>query len=324
MVSKSKVNKDKLACAVPVQVKSKKAIWGGPWTEQKLDTFEKYVKAYLAIMNNNRDRYDWKLIYFDGFAGSGSRTMEDASNEIQETSELFESEITLDELQVYQGAAERVVGIEKECRGFDYYYFIETDKNSRNALELKLSSYKTEGKKFYLSDDANIAVRKLANTLRKNSKFKALVFLDPFGMQIDWESISLLEGLSVDLWILIPTGVIVNRLLERNLNKEVGLKHAEKLETFFGIPEKEIIEYFYHEEQLPTLFGNEETVVTKTENAIKKIADIYKKRLLTIFPNVTPQPLVLYNGHNLPIYHFAFASKNSVGGKIAQQIIDKQ
>ena len=26
--------------------------WGGSWTEQKLDAFEKYVKAYLTIMNN--------------------------------------------------------------------------------------------------------------------------------------------------------------------------------------------------------------------------------------------------------------------------------
>ena len=47
--------------------------WGGPWTEEKLDAFEKYVNAYLTIMNQYRDRNEWKLIYFDGFAGSGSR-----------------------------------------------------------------------------------------------------------------------------------------------------------------------------------------------------------------------------------------------------------
>ena len=27
------------------------ASWGGAWTEDKLDTFEKYVRAYLTIMN---------------------------------------------------------------------------------------------------------------------------------------------------------------------------------------------------------------------------------------------------------------------------------
>ena len=47
--------------------------WGGAWTEEKLNAFEKYVNAYLTIMNKYRGQYDWKLIYFDGFAGSGSR-----------------------------------------------------------------------------------------------------------------------------------------------------------------------------------------------------------------------------------------------------------
>lgn len=46
---------------------------GGQWTEEKLDAFEKYVDAYLTIMNSYRDKYQWKLISFDGFTGSGSR-----------------------------------------------------------------------------------------------------------------------------------------------------------------------------------------------------------------------------------------------------------
>lgn len=320
----SSINKVEISTNSAAISKSTTQSWGGPWTEQKLDTFEKYVKAYLAIMNNKRDRYDWKLMYFDGFAGSGSRTTEDANNEIKCTADLFESEVTREELNIYQGAAERVVGLEKECRGFDYYYFVETNDTSRSALQNKLESYTTEGKKYFLSDDANVAVRKLANTLKKNSKAKALVFLDPFGMQIDWESIKLLEGLSIDLWILVPTGVIINRLLERNLNREIGLRHSKKLESFFGLPEKEIVEYFYREEQLPTLFGEEATVITKTENAIKKIAELYIERLKTIFPHVTAKPLTLYSNHNVPIYHFAFAAKNQTAKKIAQQIIDKQ
>ncbi len=45
--------------------------WGGQWTEVKLDAFEKYVDAYLTIMNSYRDKYQWKLISFDGFARSG-------------------------------------------------------------------------------------------------------------------------------------------------------------------------------------------------------------------------------------------------------------
>ena len=51
-----------------------KKSWGGPWTEEKLEAFEAYVKAYLTIMNPRRDKNHWTLIYFDGFAGNGTRT----------------------------------------------------------------------------------------------------------------------------------------------------------------------------------------------------------------------------------------------------------
>ena len=89
--------------------------WGGPWTEEKLDAFEKYVKAYLTIMNSYRDMYGWKLLYFDGFAGSGSRTQNEEVEEVQDALELFGSEVTVDDFNVYQGAAERVVKIERVC-----------------------------------------------------------------------------------------------------------------------------------------------------------------------------------------------------------------
>jgi adenine-specific DNA-methyltransferase len=53
--------------------KRHKTAWCGNWTEQKLNAFEKYVNAYLTIMNKHRDKNRWKLICFDAFAGSGFR-----------------------------------------------------------------------------------------------------------------------------------------------------------------------------------------------------------------------------------------------------------
>ena len=96
--------------------------WGGQWTEDKLDAFEKYVKAYLTIMNSNRDKYCWKLLYFDGFAGSGSRII-NKDNNIAEENLFAECNIIAEEIDTYKGAAERVLNIEQ--RGFDSYYFID-------------------------------------------------------------------------------------------------------------------------------------------------------------------------------------------------------
>jgi len=109
--------------------------WGGSWTEQKLKAFEKYVNAYLTIMNTRREKFGWKLIYLDVFAGSG-----DTANSADVFREL---EIEREELSLYKGAAERVLGIKQS--GFDFYYFIDKDEKSNMMLESKLTILPPKG-----------------------------------------------------------------------------------------------------------------------------------------------------------------------------------
>lgn len=291
--------------------------WGGAWTEEKLNAFEKYVNAYLTIMNKYRDQNDWKLIYFDGFAGSGSRQESAPEEGNQLMLDLInEHHVTTDELSPYKGAAERVLNNSK--KGFDYYYFIDKDEVSSKQLQEKLTPICKGRKLEFRHSDANTEVKKLATALHNNSKLKALVLLDPFGMQVDWESIERLKGTGTDLWILIPTGVIVNRLLDRKCK----LTHIEKLTTFFGKDESFLKEYFYNTRQDSTLFGEVE-VVEKMGEPIKRITELYIQQMKTIFKYATEQPLVLRNTRNTPIFHFACASNNQSAVKIAHEIINK-
>jgi three-Cys-motif partner protein len=291
-----------------------KKTWGGPWTEQKLGAFEKYVKAYLTIMNNNRDKYGWELIYFDAFAGSGSREAEQKDkNKIP----LFD--ITEEEKAVYRGAAERIVNI--DLRGFDYYYFIEEDETAKSELEQILNQINVERKLDlrFRSGDANEYLKKFAITMKSNVKYRSLAMIDPFGMQVNWESIEQLKGTNTDLWILIPSGVIINRLLDRNGK----LPYIEKLISFFGLSEQEIREHFYQNKESDGLFdfGNE---TKKKSEPIHKIDELYRQQLKTIFQFVTSKPLVMYNSRNVPIYHFAFASNNKTALKIAEDITGRK
>jgi len=290
--------------------------WGGKWTEDKLDAFEKYVKAYLTIMNSNRDKYGWKLLYFDGFAGSGSRTIH-ADNNKAGNSLFAEYNIFAEDIDAYKGAAERVLNIDQ--RGFDSYYFIDKDEDSSNRLKQKLSRFEDSERLNFITSDANEELYNLADRMRIDKSISSLVLLDPFGMQVDWASIENLRGTRTDLWILIPTGVIVNRLLDRNGD----LTHIDRLRTFFGKDEDFLREYFYRKRQEKTLFG-EINIIEKIEHPIKRIAELYIQRLGEIFNNVTPEPLVLYNRRNTPIFHFACASNNKTAIKIASQIIDKK
>jgi three-Cys-motif partner protein len=278
--------------------------WGGPWTEKKLQAFSKYVSAYLTIMK--KFPY-WETIYFDGFAGSGSK-------EKEVTTELYQQlKITEEEEKIYKGAAERVLTL-KDDLAFNYYYFIDKKEESLTKLKGKLKDIK--GKKIeFRTGDANKWIKELAKAL-KTKGYAALVFLDPFGMQIDWSSIEELKGTRSDVWILVPTGVIVNRLLD----KAAELKYIDKLESFFGLTEKEIKAIFYKQEVKNTLFGKEETI-SKIAKPIEKIAKIYASRMKTIWKYVTEEPLVLKNRNGVPIFHFVFASNNQNALKIAKQII---
>lgn len=292
--------------------------WGGSWTEDKLDAFEKYVNAYLTIMNAFRDKNNWKLIYFDGFAGSGSRKEKKEEEDSVLLQDLFkDSSIKEEELNLYKGAAERVLSIPQ--RGFDFYYFVDKDTESSLKLHELLSRFENDNTLVYRNSDANKQIEMLARAMQKDKKLTSLVLLDPFGMQVDWSSIKQLEGTRTDLWILIPTGVIVNRLLDR----KGELSHIEKLKSFFGKDEVSLRDYFYTKSQEQTLFGDIEKI-QKVEKPIQKIAELYIQQLKEIFKHVTPEPLVLYNSRHTPIFHFACASNNETAIKIASQIINKK
>lgn len=295
---------------------SKQREWGGLWTEEKLDCFESYVRAYLTIMNAYRDKFHWKLLYFDGFAGCGSRGIEDKSALEQV---YGDNKIDEGELKLYMGAAERVVRLEQKMRGFDFYYFVDVNEDNLTRLELKLAPYVTTGSKVFRPDNANNQLWALSKGMQANRNLKTLCFLDPFGMHIDWDSIVAVAGPSVDLWILVPTGSIVNRLIQKNGE----LRYPDKLQCFFGLPEEEIKKRLFVPKTDLTLFG-EETKFEKVKGAIQEIANIYCDQLGQLFPYVTSKPLVLRNSNNVPIFHLVCASHNATAVKIAQQIISKQ
>ncbi|HFA51978.1 MAG TPA: three-Cys-motif partner protein TcmP, partial [Bacteroidetes bacterium] len=295
--------------------------WGGPWTEKKLDAFIKYVKAYLTIMN----KYHWKTIYFDGFAGSGERRMKKDDDGTNLSLFGFGNIILSNkEETVYQGAAERIMRLPVPYK-FDYYYFVEKNHKNIENLKKRLSSIpeydQLNPKPQFKIGDCNKWLNELSMALKSDpKKYASLVFIDPFGMQVDWSSIEKLKGTRSDVWILIPTGVIVNRLLD----KKGELKYINKLKDFFGMSEKQIREKFYPPVgyKMTSLFdGKEIDIIQKVKNPINRIAQIYIENMQKVWSHVTKNPLVLYNNNGLPLFHFVFASNNASALKIAKHII---
>ena len=152
--------------------------FGGDWTEEKMDIVVKYAVAYLAIMN----KQNWvKTIYFDGFAGSGYI-------------ETGESE------GLKKGTSLRILDI-SEPKPFDIYYFVELDEDHKESLLKNLVDHPQRKNIHIVKEDCNTKLLALASFLRKNKAYRALVYIDPYGMSVNWSSVESLKDLGVDLWI---------------------------------------------------------------------------------------------------------------------------
>jgi three-Cys-motif partner protein len=268
--------------------------FGGNWTEAKMEIVVNYAKAYLIIMN----KQSWaKTIYFDGFAGSG----------------LIGDDETKESIK---GTALRILDIEIP-KPFDIYYFVE--KNEKNKLSLQLLiDINYFGKNAHVvKADCNDKLIDLAKYLNKEKHYRALAFIDPYGMTVNWNSIANLKGLGIDLWILVPTGLGVNRLLKNDQN--IPETWLIKLEKFLGLSRKEILDHFYSETVTNTLFGDM-TTISKEKKIIEKIGSLYTQRLKTVFNHVSDS-FVMRNSTNSIMYHFMMATNNPNALKLANEVI---
>ena len=248
----------------------------------------------------------WKLMYFDGFAGTGEIKIEGKID-----------------FKIIEGAAKKVVAI-SDPRMFDMYYFVELDQKKAKQLKDSLAQIKQSGI-YVVSDDCNKKLLKLSQYLKgevgiDGKKFKVLAFIDPCGMAVNWSSIEALKGLGIDMWILAPTGLGANRLLKKD--RKISDAWLERLEAFFGINRQEIFDNFYQETTFRDLFGNENIQITKKKAAISKIYKLYSDRMKAVFTHIS-EPYELINKQNSVMFHLFLASNNSTAVKIANDIIRK-
>ncbi|MGH2644624.1 MAG: three-Cys-motif partner protein TcmP, partial [Chitinophagaceae bacterium] len=204
-----------------------------------------------------------------------------------------------------------------EPKSFDLYYFVELNEAHKANLENQIRTTYSGKNAHVVKADCNDKLKDMASFLKENKRYRALVFIDPYGMSVHWHSIEALKGLGIDLWILVPTGVGVNRLLKNN--GLISEKWISKLEVFLGLSKEEIFEQFYKVQTLNTLFGKEESI-EKEKQAIFKIGEIYTKRLKEIFRFVS-QSFIMRNSNNSILYHFMMATNNPNALKIANEVI---
>lgn len=280
---------------------------GGPWTQQKLKCIKKYLEAYITIFKGNARARKLKTYYIDAFAGSGFISNLKSSGTERE---LVNSE-TQDARQLQKGSAAIALEIEPS---FDQFLFIEKSKKRAASLEeLKQQHPKKAAKITIIQGDAN---KILMDWCKKQDwRYKrAVVLLDPFGMQVEWK---LLEAIAstkaIDLWLLFPIGLGPMRLLTKD--NFPCPEWCECLTRCFGTKDWET----FYEKETQSDFFEEQTKVSRVAG-FEEISLFAIERLKSIFPAVSQNPLVMKNSCNNPMYLFCFAASNEQRAKTALNI----
>jgi three-Cys-motif partner protein len=145
-----------------------------------------------------------------------------------------------------------------------------------------------------------------------------VLFLDPYGMQVEWQTLqSVSSTAAIDLWLLFPLGIGVNRLLTKS--GEIPSSWRRRLDILLGT--KDWYDEFYEvAKHQGSLFGGSEEQVTKAST--ETIGRYFNDRLRSLFPGVASEPGVLRNSAGCPLYLLCFAAANEKGAPTALRIAE--
>ncbi len=256
----------------------------------------------------------FQVAYIDAFAGAGITEIK--RTEIESELLFDESEFLREDEDYRHGSP--LIALDTQPR-FDRFIFIEQNSGSLASLreQISLRSQEIQKKVIVQSGDANVCLMELCD--KKWTSHRAVAFLDPFALQVKWETIeAIAKTKAIDMWLLFPS-MAVNRMLPRS--GKVPPAWETKLTKLFG--ETKWKEVFYQKET--SLFDEE--LVLKTPRIFDVISDYVTERLASVFSGVNKKPLILRNQSGAPLFLFCFASGNQKGSKIAvkiaQHIINK-
>lgn len=287
--------------------KDREHLFGGEWTTRKLEVLAGYLHGYTNALKNQ----PFQKLYIDAFAGTGYRDTRRDNEEDVPQNTLFPDLAEPEPQSFLDGSARLALKIEPQ---FDQYIFIERSRERCADLEsLKIEFSGLASKIDIRQGDANAKLQELCATEWRSKR--AVLFLDPYGMQVEWKTIeAIAKTNAIDLWLLFPLGIGVNRLLTKS--GDIPESWRRRLDLLLGT--ESWYDEFYKVEITPTLFGENKETLIKAK--METIGRYFNNRLKSVFVGVAEEPGVLRNSANNPLYLLCFAVGNERGKDIALRI----
>jgi three-Cys-motif partner protein len=275
-------------------------VHGGSWTDDKLLVMQSYFGLYAKALKNKR----FKKWYIDAFAGTGER-VDTRKAKSEDQMPLFGAE-SEEILRSKDGSVRIALGIDP---AFDRYVFIDKADNHIAALRALKEDYPGHNIEV-LSGDANIVLREIARDMN-TSTTRAAIFIDPYGMQVDWETLRALSATkAVDIALLFPTGPL-NRMLPKHAI--VPAEWAARIDSHLGPCEWRTASYAVTPD--PDLFSAHSTAIKKMVSPDGLRRFVYE-RLSSIFAYVCDQQLEMKNSKGAVLYHlFIICANDSEAAK---------
>jgi three-Cys-motif partner protein len=276
--------------------------FGGIWTRIKLEALEKYLFAFNTALS----KQNFTRIYIDAFAGTGR------------------CDITVDgEKTSIDGSARRALATDPP---FHKFCFIELRPKKLAALKTLETEYPDKSIEV-IRDDANAALKALCEKYPWRDG-RAVLFLDPFGMHVEWTTLQAIAKTgAIDVWYLFPYSG-----LYRQAAKDADAIDADKQESITRLlGTDEWRQVFYTPKRQASLFGGDDGDERDADH--HQMLDFVSERLKGLFPAVTA-PKILYQGGDsktpsgAPLFALYFAASNpkpaahGLAIKIAKAILD--
>jgi three-Cys-motif partner protein len=279
--------------------------FGGAHTEKKLAKLEAYLKAYSTALKNQ----NFRLIYFDAFAGTGDiQTADDAP--------LLEG---VDEYAPFiKGSAQRALRL---GMAFDEYIFVENVRWKIRELENLRDQFPSIADRISIRcGDANSELKEFCeHTDWKRTR--AVVFLDPKGNQVGWETVAAIAKTeAIDLWYLFPAGLGVHRQISKS--KGVHETHEPSLDWLFGTPGWR--NRFVGKRIVADLFEPQEN--QERRGTAESATEFMAERMRTVFGGGVLDSWLRLGSRNIHMYSLMFAWANpsenaKLAGKLALAVL---
>jgi three-Cys-motif partner protein len=279
--------------------------FGGDWTEDKLEVMRRYFSAYAIALKGQR----FAKWYVDAFAGTGERT-ESKPASANQASLLGDDEA--DVATAKDGSVRIALGIVPE---FKKYVLIESSKARAAELEKLKTEFPNQDIDIRVGD-ANEILRSLAQSTNWRAT-RAAVFVDPYGMQVNWDTLKALAATkAVDIALLFPTGPL-NRMLTRD--GVIPAEWAKRIDDHLGPCDWR--NATYKETTAPDLFSDNASMTKKrlTTGGLRRFVF---NRLKTIFAFVSETQLELKNSKGATLYHLFIicANPSDAAIKLAEKL----